>query len=63
MADKKAKKEKALKVLDIVIPVVCLGVMVFAGFNLYKIYRSYAEADAIYNGIALYAHEQTSGVE
>lgn len=63
MADSKAKKEKALKILDIVIPVVCLGVMAFAGFNLYKIYKSYAEADAIYSGIALFAHEQTSGTE
>ncbi len=49
------KKEKVYKVLDILIPVVCISVFVFSGFNLFRIYRSYAEADAIYNGLALMA--------
>ena len=51
------KKEKAFRVFDILIPVVCIGVMLFSGYNLYKIYMSYAEAQAIYDGIALYVKD------
>ena len=56
------KKEKAFKVLDIVIPVVCISVFIFSGINLFRIYQSYAEADAIYSGLALMAHESVEGM-
>ena len=59
----KTQKEKALSVLDILIPVVCGGVILFSGFNLFKIYRSYAEAEAIYDGIALYVRDDVKGEE
>ncbi len=51
------KKEKTFRILDILIPVVCIGVMIFSGYNLYKIYMSYAEAEAIYDGIALFVKD------
>mgnify|MGYP002623340689 CR=1 FL=1 len=54
------RSEKGMKILDVAIPVVCIGIILFSGFNLYKIYKNYAEAEAIYNGIALYVKEATS---
>lgn len=55
-----SKTGKAMKILDILIPTLCIGVILFSGFKLYQIYRNYAEAEAIYNGIALYVNDETA---
>ena len=47
-----------MKILDILVPAVCIGVILFSGFKLYQIYKSYAEAAAIYDGVALYVKEE-----
>lgn len=61
MSEKKKKKKKGLKILDILVPVICLGVMGFAGYNLFTIYQSYSEAAAIYDGIALLVDDNDDG--
>lgn len=65
--EKKAKKKKEpksgiMKVMDILVPVVCSGVIIFSGVNLFMIYRGYAEAEAIYDGIALYVNDDPKAV-
>lgn len=55
---KKKKNSKLLKVLDILIPVVCIGIFVYAAVSLFFIYKSYGEARQIYDGLALYISDE-----
>ena len=59
--EKSNKKKKTFKILDIIIPVICSAVIIYAGYNLYQIYHSYSEAAGIYNGLALYVSEEEDG--
>jgi len=54
---KKSKKSIFMRIMDFVVPIVCIGVIVFAGYNLFEIYQSYSEAQSIYDGLALYVDE------
>lgn len=56
MAGKKNKK-KLYKILDILIPVVCVVAFIYGAVNLYLIYQSYGEAKEIYDGIATYVSD------
>lgn len=59
--NRKKKKSVFTKIMDILVPVVCISVFIYAGYNLFKIYQSYSEAASIYNGLALYVTEETEG--
>lgn len=52
-----SRSGRGMKILDILVPTVCIAVILFSGFKLFQIYKSYAEAEAIYDGVALYVKE------
>lgn len=55
---KNNKKKKASKIMDIIIPVVLIGIIIFSGVNAFLIYSSYKEAREIYSGLELYVNEE-----
>jgi len=59
----KSNKKKKWKILDILIPVVCVAVMGYAGYNLFTIYQSYSEANGIYDGLALYVTDDDASAQ
>lgn len=59
-AEEPRKSGRGMKILDILVPTICIGVILFSGFKLFQIYNSYAEAEAIYDGVALYVKEEAS---
>lgn len=59
---KKSKKKKR-KILDIIIPVVCIGVFAYAAINLFIIYQGYNEASKIYDGLAIYVNDDVTEAE
>lgn len=58
---KKETKKKSLRILDFIVPAICISIMIYAGYNLFTIYKSYSEAANIYNGLALYVSEDNDG--
>lgn len=57
------KDSPFMKVMDVLVALICLSVIAYAGYNLVKIYQSYSEAAAIYDGLAVYVTDEDDGSE